>query len=209
MQSNSLLLLKTAISTVLNLVLLAGLPFLGYFVHHRWRHARRFGEIARRAGLQIGPSRYLLYSGAFALSTVALLLVWSPPIEPFSREGSPQASFVGLGFGAPAVAMALAYGVVQTGFCEELLFRGLIAGSLARRMSVGWANTVQALIFLAPHLLILRVMPEMWAMLPVVFVGGLFLGWVRIQSSSILGSWLIHASLNVTMCLSVAVRTAS
>ena len=54
--------------------------------------------------------------------------------------------------------MALLYGVVKTGFPEELLFRGLIAGSLSRRFSLLWANVVQALIFLIPHLLVLRIM---------------------------------------------------
>jgi hypothetical protein len=28
------------------------------------------------------------------------------------------------------------------------------------------------------------------------------------QSGSILGPWLVHATLNITMCLMVAVRTA-
>jgi membrane protease YdiL (CAAX protease family) len=209
METNSTLLARAALSTALNLVVLAGLPFLAYCIYHRWRHERGFREIAQRAGLQIGPSRHVLYSAAFALLTIAMLVIWSPPIEPLVREGSPQKLFAGLGLGGPAVPMALLYGVVQTGFCEEFLFRGLIAGSLGRRISVGWANCVQALIFLAPHLLILRVMPEMWGMLPVVFVGALFLGWVRIKSGSILGSWSIHASANVAMCLSVAVRTAS
>ena len=47
--------------------------------------------------------------------------------------------------------MALLYGVVKTGFAEELLFRGLIAGSLGRRLPLVWANLLQALIFLLPH----------------------------------------------------------
>lgn len=50
-------------------------------------------------------------------------------------------------------------------------------------------------------------MPELWPILPIVFVTALFLGWVRIKSGSILGSWLIHASANVAICLLVAVRT--
>jgi membrane protease YdiL (CAAX protease family) len=62
---------------------------------------------------------------------------------------------------------------------------------------------------LVPHLLVIRVMPEMWGLLPVIFAASLFLGWVRIKSSSIAGPWLIHASANVAMCLSVAVRTAN
>ena len=35
-----------------------------------------------------------------------------------------------------------------------------------------------------------------------------FTGWVRIRSGSILGPWLNHAVANVTICLSVAGRTA-
>ena len=66
---------------------------------------------------------------------------------------------------------------------------------------------MQAVIFLAPHLLVLRVMPEMWWALPVVFAGALFVGWLRIRSGSIIGPWLIHAAANVTVCLSVAART--
>lgn len=32
---------------------------------------------------------------------------------------------------------------------------------------------------------------------------------VRFKSGSILGSWLVHASANMAMCLSVAIRTAA
>jgi membrane protease YdiL (CAAX protease family) len=99
--------------------------------------------------------------------------------------------------------------VIKTGFAEEFLFRGLIAGSLARRMSHFWANLTQAAIFLLPHLLILRIMPEMWLLIPIIFGASLFFGWVRIKSGSIVGPWLIHAAANVTVCLSVAARTTS
>jgi|SRR6185295_20352789 len=115
----------------------------------------------------------------------------------------------GLGLSMSAIAMAFLSGAVQTGFAEELLFRGLIAGSLTRRLSLAWANVTQACIFLLPHLLILTVMPEMWPVLPLVFLGALSFGWVRIRSGSILGSWLMHASGNVTMALIVAIRTSA
>ena len=98
--------------------------------------------------------------------------------------------------------------MLKTGFAEELLFRGLIAGSLARRLSLFWANVWQAVIFLLPHLLVLFIMPEMCGIIPIIFIGSLFFGWVRIKSGSIVGPWLIHATANVTMCLSVAGRTA-
>jgi membrane protease YdiL (CAAX protease family) len=105
--------------------------------------------------------------------------------------------------------MALLYGVIKTGFAEEFLFRGLIAGSLSRRLPTVWANLIQASIFLVPHLLLLVVMPEMWVILPFVFAGSLFAGWVRIRSDSIIGPWLIHATANITMAMSVAIRTTT
>jgi membrane protease YdiL (CAAX protease family) len=204
-----MLLANAALSALVNLLVFAGLPFLAYFVYQKWRHKRAFGEILRRAGLQLGAGRYVAYSAAFAIAGVAILAIWPPALDPFLRDGSPQQPFVGLGLGGPAVVMALVYGVVKTGFPEELLFRGLIAGSLSRRIPLLWANLGQALIFLIPHLIVLRIMPEMWSILPVIFAGSLLGGWVRIKSGSIIGSWLMHASVNVAMCLSVAIRTAT
>jgi membrane protease YdiL (CAAX protease family) len=198
-----------ALSALLNLTALGGLPFLIYFAYQKRRHKRGFSEIAQRAGLQLGDTGYIGYSLIVALATVASLIVWPPPLAPFLREGSPQREFAGLGLSGQAIAMALLYGVVKTGFTEEFLFRGMIAGSLARRLPGGWANLLQALIFLAPHLLVLRIMPEMWWVIPLVFGGALFAGWLRIRSGSIIGPWLIHASANVSMCLSVAARTGS
>jgi membrane protease YdiL (CAAX protease family) len=204
-----MLLANAALSALLNLLVFAVLPFFAYFVYQKWRHKRAFGEILRRAGLQPGAGPYLAYSAAVACAGVAIVVLWPPPLDPFVRTGSPQRPFVGLGLGGPAILMALLYGVVQTGFPEELLFRGLIAGSLSRRLPLPWANLAQAVIFFIPHLFVLTVMPEMWGVLPIIFVGALFCGWVRIKSDSIFGSWLLHASANVAMCLSVAIRTAT
>lgn len=209
MNDGGLLLMGAALSALLNLVIFAALPLLLYFAYHKLRHKRTLAEVAARAGLQRGASRYLVYSAAGAVVFVAALLLWSPPVEAFIREGSPQRVFRGLGFSAPAVTMAALYGIVKTGFPEEVLFRGLIAGSLARRLSVTSANITQALIFLAPHLLVLRIMPELWGVLPLVFLGALYTGWIRIKSGSVLGPWLIHGALNTTLCLSIAVRTAT
>jgi membrane protease YdiL (CAAX protease family) len=82
---------------------------------------------------------------------LTVFMVWAPSLERFASEGSAQRPFVGLGFSTTAIALAFLHGVVQTGFTEELLFRGLIAGSLSRRLSLLWANLLQALIFLLPR----------------------------------------------------------
>jgi membrane protease YdiL (CAAX protease family) len=145
---------------------------------------------------------------AASVVAVVAFLIWPPPLDPFVREGSRQRPFVGLGLTGRAIAMAMLYGVIKTGLAEEVLFRGLIAGTLARRLPAPCANISQTLIFLAPHLLVLVVMPEMWWVLPIVFGGAPLAAWARIRSGSILGPWLLHASANVTMCLVVATKTA-
>ena len=202
------MLASAAVWAFLQFALLGGLPFFGYWIYQRRRYKRTFREVARRAGLQIGAPRYLVYSLVLSLGGIALGALWPPPLAPLIRPGSTYRDFVGLGFNLSSVTAALLYGVVKTGLTEEVLFRGLIAGSLSRRFPVIWANVMQACIFLLPHLAVLWIAPELWGFLPPVFAVMLFLGWIRIKSGSILGSWLMHASGNVTMALIVAVRTA-
>lgn len=101
------MLADAVLSAILNVVVLAGIPFLVYFLWHRLRHKRGLGEVARRAGLQVGEAKYIWYSALFAAVSVAALLVWSPPLDSFTREGSPQRAFVGLGLTGTSIAMAL------------------------------------------------------------------------------------------------------
>ena len=81
-------------------------------------------------------------------------------------------------------------------------------GRAAWRLPAVWANVVQAAAFLLPHLAVVLVAPEAWPFLPLVFGTGLLLGWLRIASGSILGPWIVHASVNVAMALIVAVASA-
>lgn len=203
------MLADVAAATLANLVVLAAVPFGLYYLVQRIRHGRSLGEVARRAGLQVGEVRYLLYCVPIALVVVAGLLLWSPPLEPLTREGSATHHFAGAGLGSSTFLAALLYAGVETGFSEELLFRGLIAGSLGRRLPLLQANLLQALVFFLPHLLILFVMPGAWGVLILVMAGALLMGWVRIRSDSVLGPWLLHASGNLAVALLVAARTGA
>lgn len=202
-------LMSAAASALAQVLLLGGVPLFCYWLWQRRRYRRTFSETAQRAGLQLGRPRYLVFSLLFAAAGAASLVIWPPPLEPLVRPGSMYRQFAGLGLSGQAIAMALLYGVLQTGFTEELLFRGLIAGSLSRRLPFLWANLAQALLFSLPHLGILFISREtwVWGMLSLVYAVALVFGWLRIQSGSIVGSWLIHASSNVTMALVVAART--
>ena len=81
-------------NALIAVLLLAGLPFLGYFIWHKWRHKRTFAEIARRAGLQGSDTRYVLISAAVAALVVCALLLWQPPMAPFTRIAFSKFGFV-------------------------------------------------------------------------------------------------------------------
>lgn len=203
-----MLLAFAALSALINLLILAALPLLVYTLYHRRRSSLPYSEIRERTGLVVGEKKYIGYSVLFAVIVMAALLLKPPSLEASVGDGSAFQAFDGLGFGMSALVLALLYGVVKTGLAEELLFRGLITGSLSRRLPLVWADIVQALVFLLPHVLIVFMLPELWLLLPFIFLGSLVVGWIRIKSGSILGPWLVHGSVNVTTALSIAFRTA-
>ena len=100
-------------------------PRFGGNKWHKLRHKRTFTEIAKRAGLQIGQPKYIAWCALLSLPVIGYLVLVPPPLEIFTRDGSPQAAFVGLPLGT-GIAMSLFYGVVKTGFCEEFLFRASV-----------------------------------------------------------------------------------
>jgi membrane protease YdiL (CAAX protease family) len=75
---------------------------------------------------------------------------------------------------------------------------GLISFSVVAGSNIGFAvgNTVQALIFLLPHLLLLLVSLNLWPIILVQLLAGWLLGWLRYHSDSILPGWLAHGLIN-------------
>lgn len=98
---------QSIITAATNVIILAGLPLLLYWLFHRRRSGLSFAETARRAGLQIGDPRYLAYAALASVLVIVALLVFPPPLEPYMREGSAHRDFVGMGIGASSIALAL------------------------------------------------------------------------------------------------------
>lgn len=198
--------LSIILSGLIQFAFLAALPLLLYVGWHRRRHARPMAETMARAGLVLGDRRYLGLEIAGAVVVASCWLAFHPDLEPLTRHGSGAAGFAGTGLSPLVVGAALTYGFVQTGLTEEILFRGLLLGSLTRRLPLLAANLGQAAIFTIPHWLVLKIAPEFALALPVIFIVALYAGWLRHRSGSVIGPWLIHGSINTTTALLVALR---
>lgn len=173
----------------------ASAPAIVYALIMRFTKKLAFKEIAKNLGLTSGVRRYYTY--AFAI--LSLVIFFNLLLRSLGVSISPSPErFSGQPLTFLSLIQALSFGLVVTGFGEELLFRGLIGGMLGRRLSFWKANIAQAIFFIVPHLLILFDNPSYW---PSVVVGpfllGLILGWLRLRSGSIFPCWIIHGFGNV------------
>jgi len=93
---------------------------------------------------------------------------------------------------------------------EELLFRGLLQGTLQNRFGTRWAIVVQAFLFALVHVAAVDGIPSLeivtepvayWgnvlATSGVLFAGGLLMGWLRAASGSVVPSLLFHSVHNL------------
>lgn len=164
---------------------------------------RRKGNTWREAFASVGwqgskPVYFAWALGVFAvtggLAWVALQFI---PPELMQGEGVNIASYAGL----PPTLMTFLFLLLREGIYtalgEEIFFRGWLGGWLVRRFGFAVGNTVQAVIFLLPHLLLLTVGIGFWPIFIPQFVAGWLQGWLRHRSGSILPSWFAHTLSNV------------
>jgi membrane protease YdiL (CAAX protease family) len=190
--------IQSSLTTVAFVLVIAGIwaVVVRFYGKVPWR------ELRHRAGLTRGALRF---HGVAALGLPVVLLLnhlMEAQLPAGEERSSPYAAFAGLGFSPLVLAAVFTYGMGVGGFAEELLFRGLIAGALGRRMALWKANLIQAFLFLLPHLLILLVAPEVWWLLvPFVSLLALALGWLRLRSSSIGPAMVLHGGGNTLVGL--------
>jgi membrane protease YdiL (CAAX protease family) len=177
-------------------------PAAVYAVAVRLRAGLPAVEIASRLGFGRGDRRTYAYALAAAVPAGLLSIAASSWTAGF--KGSMIGPYVGASPTAGLIAGVFFYGFLATGFPEELLFRGLVAGALFRRVSFWKANFLQAFIFMLPHLLILLIAPRLWPLVVCVPFGlALVQGWLRETSGSIWPGVIVHAVSNTAGALAV------
>lgn len=173
-----------------------GLPSLVYFFVQK-RRGRKADDIRRVLGLRGAGWRYLLIAAVVGVAMP--LLAWSLSslgviAMDFEASMSGLAGYEGLPRNLVTFLIVLLLEGVGTALGEELLFRGLIAGVLMERLGLWRGNLVQAALFGLAHLLVLFTAPR-YAVFAVffAFAAGLFMGWLRGRTDSIVPSWITHA----------------
>ena len=146
-------------------------------------------------GWRLGSSVYYLWALLLLLISAILVVLLALFVFPNLYRHPPKSDtlyyYARLGFSFSSVLIAFV-NEFQTALGEESFFRGLLGGWFIRRFGFLVGNTLQTLIFLLPHLLILLAGVYLWPLLAFPLLLGWLAGWLRYKSDSIVPGMLIH-----------------
>jgi uncharacterized protein len=171
------------------------------------RHGEKWREILIRIGWQGGrPVHFLWGIGVMAITGgLGWLAFQTVPSEVFQNPNINISAYIGWELSITSFFVVLLREGIYVTLGEEIFFRGFLGGWLVRRLGFKIGNTIQALIFLLPHLLLFLVSFSLWPIVLVQAITGWLLGWLRYRSDSILPGWLIHSLVNALGAL-IAMR---
>lgn len=172
------------------------LPSLILFAVSRIRKRpweRTSAVLGWRAG---SPVHYAWALGIFLVAAasivpIALFVLRSTYENP--PAGTTLYDYARLGLSVSSVVYAFLNEFFFTALGEEVFFRGLLGGYFVRRLGFLVGNTLQAIVFLVPHLTVLLVDLKLWLLLIFPAILGWLLGWLRVKAASILPCMLAHA----------------
>ena len=135
------------------------------------------------------------------LLTILLLSFPAFIIVPLFVGSSNMATSQFAGRGISALIPALIYAFLQTGFSEELFFRGFLTKRLVKRFGSTIGNSIQALLFGLIHGIMFMKLAGMLGAIIVILITGMagwLMGWINEKQSegSIISSWLLHGCVN-------------
>jgi len=191
------------ITTLLQVLAYAFVPFLVYVVRHR-----KVKGFPAWIGFRRAPRRAWLIATAFTV-VLAVPVLWMfslPGLREMATGPGTSASYVrGAGGGINAIVLLLLIAWLQTGLAEEILFRGFVAQRLIDRLGFVAGNTLQALLFGVLHVVLYMGLAKselpLYQMAVLFLVPGLIafaLGWLKVRAAdgSILPGWWAHGLSN-------------
>lgn len=182
------------VSSILQIVLFAIVPFIWWFVT-----ARKHQKFSQWIGLKKidGGKRTLI---AIVTVSIAFLVLGALTLYMIRDIDTATSEFSNLGVNAiPAIVI---YAAFNTAFPEEILFRGFLLKRMANQFDFNIANLIQALLFGLLHgVMFFSLVGVIKAILIIIFTGAIawFMGFINEKKSdgSIIPSWIIHTISNL------------
>ena len=173
------------------------IPSLIYIAVHR-RRGEKWNEVLEKIGWQGSRPIYFLWSLGVIILVGGLgwLAFQAVPADVLQDPNINISDYTGLTISVTSFLLVWLREAIYVALGEEIFFRGFLGGWLVRRLGFAIGNTVQALVFLLPHLLLLLVSQRLWPIIIVQLIAGWLLGWLRYRSKSILPGWIAHSLTN-------------
>lgn len=184
------------ISAVLQAILFSIIPFIWWLIYGR-KEKRLFEWLGLKKPIIKNKIKYVITF----VTTIIILLIPSLLIIPFFIDKSIMATSQFSGQGVSALIPALIYAFLQTGFSEELFFRGFLTKRLINKFGFQVGNVAQSLLFGLMHgLMFISKAGILGAIITTLLTGivGWLMGWINEKQSngSIVSSWLLHGCAN-------------
>ena len=180
----------------LQLIMLS-IPSLIYFVIRKWR-GDKWKDVLEKIGCQGSrPICFLWSLGVIILvGGLGWLAFQAVPTSILQDPNINISDYSGWTLSVTSFLLMWLREAIYVALGEEIFFRGFLGGWLVRRLGFAIGNTVQALVFIMPHLLLLIVSQSLWPIIIVQLIAGWLLGWLRYRSNSILPGWFAHSLTN-------------
>ena len=184
-------------------LIVLGIPSLIYVAVRR-RRGEKWKEVFEKIGWRGSRRNYFLWSLVVIILVGGLgwLALQAVPSEALQDPNINISDYTGWTLSLSSFLLVWLREAIYVALGEEIFFRGFLGGWLVRRLGFAIGNTIQALVFILPHLLLLLVSQSLWLIIIVQLIAGWLMGWLRCRSNSILPGWLAHSLSNAIGALS-------
>jgi len=184
------------INAVIQVILFSIIPFVWWLVC-----GRKEGGFFKWLGLKKPIVKDKIKYAITFVFTIIVLSLLSFFVVPLFIDKSTMATSQFSGQGVSALIPGLIYAFLQTGFSEELFFRGFLTKRLIHKFGFKVGNVIQGLLFGLIHgIMFISTAGLLGAIIIILLTGilGWLMGWINEKQSdgSIVSSWLVHGFAN-------------
>lgn len=184
-------------SSIIQVLLFSIIPFIWWLIS-----GRKDDSFLNWLGLKRFSIKNKLNYTLLFLGIIIILMIPSLIVTTFLLDESTMATSQFSGEGISVLFAAIIYAFLQTGFSEELFFRGFLAKRLIHKLGFQWGNIVQGSLFGLMHGFLFIFSSELLGLVVIVLITGIagyLLGWIneKYSNGSIISSWLIHGIGNL------------